>query len=153
MLRYEFPHTKNVVFDNRYILREHGNLMRMFSMDRKQQLVHGDLIEMYGRPEGSQVLNRSMTMFFENIVGSRTSNSFLYKGKSSSSERSDLSPESQKDFPQKSCSFVENVADIPLELKKCTFDGTDSFNRNLKSQISNLYFNTVKIHQVFNLFG
>ena len=108
---------------------------------------------MYGRPEGSQVFNRSMTMFFENIVGSGTSNSFLYKSKSSSSERSDLSPESQEDFPQKSCSFVENVADIPFELKKCTVDGTDSFNLNLKSQISNLYFNTVKIHQVFNLFG
>ena len=59
-------------------------------------MVHGDLIEMYGRPEGSQVLNRSMTMFFENIVGSCTSNSFLYKSKSSSSERSDLFPDKKK---------------------------------------------------------
>ena len=27
MLRHEFPHTRYVVFDNRYILREHGNLI------------------------------------------------------------------------------------------------------------------------------
>ena len=55
-----------------------------------------------------KVPNRRVTVLFEIIVGSRTSNSFLYKSKRSSLESSDLSPESQQELPWKPCSFMEN---------------------------------------------
>ena len=41
MLRYEFPHTKNVVFDNRYILREHGNLIVNAHVLNRQEIAIG----------------------------------------------------------------------------------------------------------------
>ena len=49
MLRHEFPHTKNVVFDNRYILREHGNFIvkagfHMIADDRGSQIAESSAI-------------------------------------------------------------------------------------------------------------
>lgn len=132
VLRNEFPHTKNLVFDRRYILREHGNLivMRIFTLGRNWRMQHGNLVVMYSDPDGSQILNRRMTMLFEIIVASHISNNFLYKRKRFSSD------------PQKGLIFFHNPSKILSQkilherIEQALPQKTTAFRRNSSEMLS-----------------